>query len=53
MKPKLVKPKDMVEYVPYADRRQGRNRRVLTLDEMLEISQKVLLDFEKHKDVAK
>lgn len=38
MKPKLDKPKDMIEYVPSADRRQGRNRRVLTLDEKLEIS---------------
>ena len=38
MKPKLDKPKDMIEYVSTADHRQGRNRTVLTLNEKLEIS---------------
>ena len=37
MKLKSVYPKDMIEYIAPPDRRQGRLRKVLSLEEKLEI----------------
>ena len=53
MQPKKVGSRDFEEPVPSPERRQGRNRTRLTLNEKLEISQLVLVDYIKYKDVAK
>ena len=39
--------------MPADTRRQGRLRKVLSLDEKLDICEKVLIDHQKHREVAK
>ena len=53
MRIKLVKPIDLIEKIPPGERKQGSKRKILSLQEKFEISQRILIDLHKHKDVAK
>lgn len=50
---KAVNIRDFIDIVPYPERRKGKLRPKLSLNEKLEISSLVLIDHHMYKDVAK